>query len=456
MLLIPIAVNLFYHERNTISWIFCASPLTILAISLIYFSRKYSTTMYHRDAILIVSLSWVIIILLGSLPYLLIGQIGSFCDALFESSSGYTSTGLSIISDVEHLPKSILIYRALTQWIGGLGIIVLLVLILPTGANTKKIYDNETSVLDNELTAYSAKRLSYSILATYIALTISCACAYYLFGMLPFDAVCHSLTTVSTGGLSNYNDGFMHFQSTGLKCTAIIFMFIGGINFQIISSIFSFRRVTLHKNDEFKAYLAILGISAVLLMIFDKRPLDDLFQVVSIVTTTGYSLSANSMVIPPVYVLLTAMMLVGGCTGSTAGGIKVARVLIIFRSIRHHIEHMFRPRLVRALKMNHNVLSPDMVTNQVLMLCMHVVLIVSAMFTIATIQRSMDVSNIFSLTAASISNAGVILSEAQIGNIISPTKLILSGLMLLGRLEIYPILCLFLRSFWEERKRRSS
>ncbi|MDE6432244.1 MAG: TrkH family potassium uptake protein, partial [Opitutales bacterium] len=422
-----------------------------------YYSKGCCPTIHHRGAIFSVLLNWTVIIAFGTLPYLLIERSSSVCNSFFESVIGYTSTGLSVFQNVEKLSKSILFYRSLTQWVGGLGIIVLLTFLLPSGVCTKKLYDNETSVLDGELTAYSVKRISYGISMIYAALTLCCTLLFYKFGMSLFDAICHAFTTVSTGGLSTYNDGFMHFQSTGIKCTAIIFMLIGGTNFQVISSIFLFRRLVLKKNDEFKAYFIILGIMCGLILILNRHilhPIDGIFQVVSAVTTTGFS-ATNITMIPISYVLLLTMMLIGGCTGSTAGGVKIARLLVIFKSIRQQIELVFRPRLVRALRINNNVIDQDVVLNHTSIFCLHIILIATTVFIIGIIQPLLNTSSILAIVTASISNAGIIFEPSSLNDIASlhtSTKIILSLIMLLGRLEIYPILCIFLRSFWGKRK----
>lgn len=454
----PILTNLRFNENNVLAWIICAAIPMILSAGLLYYSRGYSQNIHHRDAIASILTSWITVMTVGSLPYLLVARMGSFCDAFFESVTGYTSTGWSIFQTVEQLPNSLLLYRALTQWIGGLGIIVLLVFAMPTGACTKKMYDNETSVLNNELTAYSAKRLSYIIPGIYGILTLSCALLFHFFGMSTFDAICHALTTVSTGGLSNHNEGFMYFQSVGIKCTAIIFMLIGGTNFQIISSIFSLKQTTLKRNDEFKAYIIICMIFSVILFVINKKTLsciDSIFQVVSLITTTGFSITDHTITLPVSYVLFFAAMLIGGCTGSTAGGIKIARILIVLKSIGQQIGRVFRPHLVCTLRINHNAIPQDMIINQLSLLCLYPILIILAILMIGLAQPLLDASGLLAIVTASLSNSGVVLG-GNIGNVAALhnfTKIILCFLMLLGRLEIYPIFFIFLYPFWRKRKR---
>ncbi len=466
ILLGPIIVSLIYHEKNTIQWLHCGIIAIIVALFLVKIIHKHNFMLYHRDAILIVVASWAAMIAIGSIPYLLIIPNCSFPNALFESISGYTSTGASIFNNVEQLPNSLLFYRAITQWIGGLGIVTLFALFLPLiGTNPKKLYSNETSLLENELADCSIKQVSYNIFITYITLTLFCIAAFYTFGMNLFDAICHTFTTVSTGGFTNYNDSFMNFQSCGVKFTAILFMIIGGTNFQIIVSIFTLRFSILKKNDEFKIYLLMIFIITILLIIGNilheaNTPIiDNIFQVISIMTTTGISTNNCTTILPTFQIIFITIMLIGGCTGSTSGGIKIARSAIIIKAIRQQIKRTFRPHLIHTIKINNNSLEQEIVSNQITLLCLHIILIIGSIFFITLIQSQLNLANIFSIVATSISNTGIIVGNTQsidFSNLHTLTKLILSLLMLLGRLEIYPILCLCTPSFWKIGTKKSS
>ncbi len=458
--ILPIITSLIYHEDNILKWIAYTIGFFSIACSLLFFSKSENFIIFHRDAILIVIMSWVTVILIGSLPYILFLDKCSLINALFESTSGYTSTGYSIFRNIEEFPKSLLIYRALTQWIGGLGIIVLFTFLLPfLGSNTKKLYSYETSFLDNELTAYSVKKISYNVFIIYTILTLSCVFTFYFFGMSAFDAICHAFTTVSTGGLSNYSDGFAHFDSPELKISAIVFMITGGVNFQVIAAILFFKHSFFKKNEETKFFLKIILVSVILISVINFLNginisiLDNIFQVASTITTTGFSVKNYNFFPSATCIIFITVMLFGGCTGSTAGGIKIARLIVIKKTILMQIEQMFHPHIIRTLKLNQENIEKSSVITQLSFVHLYLILILISIVLMSCIHPEINLKDICSIIISSSSNSGIIFTEIDITNISDISKVLLSVIMLLGRLEIYPILCLFTKTFWGTYKK---
>lgn len=460
-------VENIYEQQTILNWIYSACIPFILSIILFIISSGYNSTILYKDAILIVTVCWIGMTVIGMLPYMAILKDCSLSNAFFESASGYTSTGNSIFGNVEQLPKSILFYRALTQWIGGLGIIIFFVLFLPfLGANTKKLCSNEMSVMADELTSYTVKHIAYNILIIYSTLTILCAITFHLLGMNVFDSLCHTFTTVSTGGMSTYNNSFAHFQSSYIRLAAAIFMIIGGMNFQIISAIVTFRYAILKKNDEAKTYIFIIFLSTILILIIQKishtniSVIDGLFQIVSILTSTGFSTEDFVSWVPASHVIFIIIMMIGGCTGSTSGGIKVARIVVMFKLFAKQLEQTFRPRIVRTITINGNTLENHEVIDKISFICFYITILFISTLIISSIQPGISLKGALSAVLSSTSNAGIGLAEVGPSHDYSymhgGTKFLLGLLMLLGRLEIYPIICLFMPTFWRKHTLRTS
>ncbi|WP_434357753.1 TrkH family potassium uptake protein [Parasalinivibrio latis] len=427
-------------------------------------NRRYRQELKSRDGFLIVVLFWTVIGAAGSIPFLFSEQPQmSLTDALFESFSGLTTTGATVIVGLDTLPKAILFYRQLLQWFGGMGIIVLAVAILPVlGIGGMQLYRAEIPgpVKDSKMTpriAETAKALWY----IYLTLTLSCAGAYWLAGMSVFDALCHSFSTVAIGGFSTHDASIGYFNSPAINLITVVFLLISACNFSLHFAAFATggKHVWLYfKDPEFRAFVAIqlilLGVTFGILLnhqsydswfeAFDQA----IFQTVSISTTAGYTTTGFSewpLFLP---VLLLFASFIGGCAGSTGGGMKVIRILLLSLQGSRELKRLVHPRAVYIIKVGDKAL-PQQVVDAVWGFFSAYTL-VFAICMIALIATGMDELSAFSAVAATLNNLGPGLGEvaAHFGDVSDPAKWVLIISMLFGRLEIFTLLVLFTPTFW--------
>ncbi len=447
-------------------WITCVAIAVFLALCIYFPSRRAVAKLYKKEAMCVVGIGWLACAALGALPFMLILDC-SVADAFFESSSGITTTGASIFASVESLPKSVLFWRALSQWIGGLGVVVFFVGILSfLGAGGKILYSNEMGTNSAEMESARVQTGVSFIIRLYLVLSVLCMLLYRFFGMGWFDAACHMLATVSTGGFSNYNNSFGHFHSAPLEWIAVFFMFLGGVNFAVMLTLLRGRISRVWKNTELRWYvvivlLSVISISAILLD-FGKIGVSHLhdvirtaaFQVVSVMTTTGFCSTDFQTWAPLAHIILFALMLFGASSGSTAGGLKVARIALGTKSLLLNVEKSFRPHVVRTLRMNSHP-----VDEQESFLTENFIVLYFACFMVGILALSffeVDLSFEGCLTAVatSISNVGPGFAEvgpaSNFGFMTGASKILLALLMIMGRLEFYAILALFMPSLWRK------
>jgi len=417
----------------------------------------------NKDGFLIVTLFWVVLGTAGSLPFIFSQSIQlSFTDAVFEAMSGLTTTGATVISGLDGLPKSILFYRQQLQWLGGMGIIVLAMALLPMlGIGGMQLYRAESPgpVKDNKLVprlAETAKALWY----IYLTLTIVCAGAYWLVGMSLFDAVSHSFTTVAIGGFSTHDLSLGYFNNPAIDAVAILFMFIAGINFALHFTAWQRRTIGQYFSDpEFKFYsfiLASVSVVTVLVLYFSstyttifEATIKGVFQAVSIATTTGFTTADFStwpLFLP--YLLLYAAI-IGACAGSTGGGMKVIRILLIFKQGFREVQRLIHPKAIIPIKLGRNPV-PDRIIESVWGFFAVYVMAYMAML-LALLATGLDIITAFSAVGACINNLGPGLENVSLtyGYLPATAKWILCFAMLLGRLEVFTLLVLFTPMFWK-------
>ena len=459
-MLTPIIFSFIYNENNWDSF-FISFLITVLSGLLIWLpARQAGNELRLRDGFIVVALFWVVLGIFGASPlYLSNLPILSLTDAIFESISGLTTTGATIISGLDLLPKSVLFYRQQLQWLGGMGIIVLAVAVLPMlGVGGMQLYRAEAPgpIKDNKLTpriTETAKALWY----VYLALTILCSTSYYFAGMNAFDAISHAFSTVSIGGFSTHDLSIGYFNNSKIELIAVFFMIIAGANFSL--HFFSWRNKSLahYLNDqEFRAYLKILlAISTfVILTLFLNNFLDNkifitgLFQAVSITTTTGFTTAEFSSWPGAIPVVLILASFIGGSAGSTAGGIKVIRFLLIYKQGVREIKRLVHPNAEIPVKLGNNAVSYRVV--DAVWGFFSIYLIIFALMMIAMMMAGLDQVTAFSAVAATLNNLGPGLGEAANGFMGMPAiaKWIAIVGMLLGRLEIFTLLVLFTPTFW--------
>ena len=460
LLMLPgIGFSLYYDEDP---WPVLTSAVIamIIGASLFLSFSKQDQNIRKREGYLIVAISWIFMAGFGMLPYILSKEITTFADALFETMSGLTTTGASILTDIEVMPKGLLFWRSMTQWIGGLGIIVLTVAIFPLlGIGGIELFVAEspgpTSDKVHPRISETAKRLWY----VYVGLTLLAMLMYWAGGMTFFDAINHALTTLATGGFSTKNSSMAYYDSAFIQYTAIFFMFLAVTNFTVIyfGLIGKFKRVL--QSDEFKTYaFALIAIAVILYFPIAARGgvsnelafRNSLFQVVSLVTTTGFVSDDYTTYNEGVTFICFMLLFLGGSAGSTAGGIKFVRHLTFIKNSWLEFKRLVHPRAIVPL-----IINGDRVTGRIITHIMNFLLIYLLTFVLGSLVLSImgyDLLTSFGAVATSLGNVGPgigLVGPVNNFAFFSPAaKIFLSFIMLLGRLELFTILILFTPFFW--------
>jgi trk system potassium uptake protein len=412
----------------------------------------------RRDAYLTVTLSWLVIGLTGALPYLISGSISSVTDAVFESVSGFTTTGSSILVDIESLPKSILFWRSLTHWIGGIGIIVLVIVVMPSlHIGSYQLFTMESSL--QEKIQVKIKSVGKRLLLIYIVLTVAEVLLLLLGKMDLYESICHAFGTVATGGFSPKNTSLSGY-SPYIQYVVMIFMVLAGTNFAIHYYLFKRDFGRVKENEEIRFYLLTiltLGI-AIASILFYRMDMpvelslrESFFQVISIVTCTGYA-TADYMVWPEyAWLIIFFAMFLGGCTGSTSGGIKMIRHLLLLKNIGKTFREMIHPNAIIPLRLNKSSLNES--TNNSIIGFIFAYFMIFVVGSIVLILLRVDIKTACSSVATCMAGIGPgIGTVGPVGNfahLSDAVKLILSFLMIIGRLEIYTVLILFSGAFWK-------
>ena len=462
-LLPPAGLALLFQD-GTWPAFFIAFLITIFCGLACWFpTHNNKADLRTRDGFLIVTLFWTVLGLFGCIPFLMAdGMDMSFTDALFESVSGLTTTGATVLSGLDELPKSILYYRQQLQWLGGMGIVAIAVAILPMlGIGGMQLYKAESPgpVKDNKLLP-RVTETAKALLFLYVTLTALCAIAYYIAGMDAFDAITHSYTTVAIGGFSTHDASIGYFQSPAIEMIAVFFMIISGINFALHFLALRSRSLKNYWPDtELKFYLFLLlcisTITIAVLIASDTYLASDaflkgLFAVVSISTTTGFT-SADFSAWPNFLpFLLFYMAIIGSCAGSTGGGMKVIRIVLIIKQGFRELERLIHPNAVIPVKLGNNKV-PDRVIESVW--GFFSVYVMAYMFMLlALLATGLDITTAFTAVGASINNLGPGLGEVAetYGNMPVSSKWVLCLGMLLGRLEVFTLLVLLTPNFWRD------
>ena len=458
-----LAWSITYLESVTMP-ILLAAVLTIACGLLLSSFYSPNDTINFKEGFILVSLGWVVVSLFGTLPYLFSGYLTSFADAFFETVSGFTTTGASVITDVEVWPRGLLFWRSLTQWLGGMGIISLFVAVMANlGTRAKQLFESEVPGPVSDNISPRIRETARKLWIAYVALSACCAIALCFFGMNLFDALCHTFTALSTGGFSTKNASIAFYASAQIEWTIIISMFVGGINFAL--HFFSFKNrnpLVYWKNAEFRLYAGIILAASLLVFLSLGGPWQSagwgdslraaFFQIVSIVTTTGFATADYNFWPHTAMVLLLLMMFVGGSSGSTGGGIKPGRYLIILKRSSIELKKMVHPRGVFALQFGDRIIKEDLLLNVLQFFFLYIIF--AALGMIYLTSQGLDILSSLTAAASCLGNIGPgmnLVGPLQNYAFISDSsKYVLSVLMLVGRLEIYPLLVLFLPAFWQE------
>jgi len=457
-MMIPIIVQFLYNEID--SSFFGASIITIIFGTLFFLSNlDHQKKLSLQQAFLLTALSWLSIAIFGSLPFFFSNVNFSFTNAFFESMSGITTTGSTIISNLESMPKGILLWRAILQWLGGIGIIVMAITLMPImnvgGMQLFKISNNESS----EKVLPKSKEVALRLIYIYTTLTILCALSYKFLGMNFFDSLTHSMTTIATGGFSNYNDSIGFFNSFSIEISAMFFIILGSLPFIVYIKFLSGNKKIFFSDIQIKTFLKIIFFSIIVLMIYLSMSNSEnlslraiFFNVISILTGTGYVNAQFDNWGGFSLILFLVLMFIGGCAGSTTCGVKIFRIQILYSFISNQIKKIIYPKGIFVLKYDQNIINNKFVSSIISFIYLY--LVVFFVLAILLSLTGLDFITSISGAATSISNVG-----PGLGSIIGPngnfsslpdiSKWILTLGMILGRLELFAILVLFLPSFWK-------
>jgi trk system potassium uptake protein TrkH len=466
-MLVSLGVEAFFGEAGAIAGHAFSFLITATFASFLYLvAGRRPQRIFRKEALAVVGLGWILASLFATLPYLFILEGVDFFDALFEAVSGLTTTGASVFGNLESWPRGLLFWRSLTQWMGGLGVVVFFVALLGSlGASARFLFAREAPSEAKDLEVERIQSGALRILYLYLGLTFACVVAYTALGMSVFDAVNHAFTTLSSGGFSTRSASFAAFDSAALEAVAIVFMLLATVNFLVLLRVLGPQRKRVLENTEVPVFLALVfgGVVSVFLLhlLNDAHvgwwtPLrQSAFNVVSIATTTGYATADFADVsrwTPGVQTVLLILMLIGGCSGSTAGGLKVARLIIGLRTALAHIERSFRSHVIRPLRINNRPVDPevqDTVTSYIVLLFFIWIISWLAM---AFLEPDLSFRGGISAATSCLFNIGPGFAEigpTELYDFMQPlTKVYLSVLMIMGRLELFAILVLFTPSLW--------
>ena len=460
-MLIPFFVQFIYGEENN-TFLASASVTTFIGILLVLTNLEENRKLNLQQAFLLTTLSWLSIAVFGSIPFLLSDLNLSFVDSFFESMSGITTTGSTIITYLDNAPKSILIWRSILQWLGGVGVIVMAITILPLlnvgGMQLFRMENLDTT----EKILPRTREITLIISIIYLSLTIICGAAYWFVGMNIFDSIAHSMTTIATGGFSTYSDSIGYFQNPRIEIVSIIFIILGSLPFIAYVKFFKGEKKIFFKDSQIKGLLYILFFSTLLMLVYlmlnnkTYNLLENLristFNVVSILSGTGYVTADFSSwgKFPLIFFLF--LMFIGGCAGSTTCGIKIFRFQILGHFVINQIKKLVYPRGIFTIKYNNEKITNTFIYSIItfVFLYLFIFFILAALLSV----NGLDFITAISGSASAISNVGpglgdIIGPEGNFSNLPSFSKLSLSLGMLLGRLELFAVLVLFFPSFWK-------
>jgi len=451
LLLAPLIVAV-YSGESVMPFVYSIVLSVAVGLALVAVKPE-SDLIRFKESFAIVGLGWLIVSIIGAIPYIVIGL--NAVDAFFESISGFTTTGASIVDKPEELPKSILFWRAMTQWIGGIGIVMLFLLIFPTMAKGV-VFQAEYPGITLSKIKPRIRDTAIRLYGIYVLLTVFEIVLLCLLGIPVFDAITHAFTTLSTGGYSTHSESIAYFKNPSVEFVIMLFAFLGGMNFSIHYYILH-RNFRVLRDVEFRIYLSIVLIATAVIAILNLEKYDlynslrySSFQVISILTTTGYTTADFDEWSSGAKILLLILMFIGGCSGSTAGGMKVIRMYVLMKYAIHQILRSAEPKVIKVIKYGETALRKEVVESVVAFFILY--LFVFTISVIALALHGYDFTTSISAVAACLGNVGPGMGLAGASETYSHfpnlVKLILCLDMWIGRLEIYTVLALFIPKFW--------
>jgi trk system potassium uptake protein len=462
MMSLGLIFSYVYDEPDKLALILSSSITFLSGLTIFFINKKVDYQVINkRDGFVIVSSTWVVISLFGTLPFLLSGTIDNFTDAFFETMSGFTTTGATVLTDIESVSKGVLYWRSVTQWIGGMGVIVLALAIMPIlGIGGMQLFIAEvpgpTKDKLHPRIAETAKRLW----GIYVLLTAVQALLLYAGGLDVFESVCHAFTTMATGGFSTRNESIAAF-SPYLQYVITVFMFLAGTSFVLHYYALHLRFRKVWESEEFRTYFRIISVAtifiAISLILTSDEPLwkafrDAVFQTVSITTTTGFITADYLQWQPFIWFLIFMLMFTGGCAGSTGGGIKIVRQLLLFKNSRLELLRLIHPKAVVPVRLNTRAIPENIIYNVLAFFIIYFLIFVFASLFMSML--GLDFYTSIGSVAASLGNIGPGIGSVgpvdHYAFLPGAGKWLLSFLMLIGRLELFTVLVLFSAAFWKK------
>ncbi|NQU54260.1 MAG: TrkH family potassium uptake protein [Bacteroidetes bacterium] len=461
-MLLALAVSLIYGESDTYSFLISSGICVSLGGIIALLTNGANKDIGKREGFIIVALVWIVFSFFGTLPYILSNSIPNFTNAFFETMSGFTTTGSSILDDIEALPHGILFWRSLTQWLGGMGIIVLSLAILPVfGIGGMQLFVAEVPGPAPDKISPRIRQTAKTLWVIYLGFTITETVLLWIGGMSFYDAICHSFTTMATGGFSTKQASVAYWSSPFIQYVIIVFMFFAGTNFTLSYLALKGKFKSVFKDEEFRYYwIFVLGFTIIIffgLLITSQLGVeqafrDALFQVVSIITTTGFATADYLLWTPFLTIIIFGLFFFGGSAGSTGGGIKIMRIVLLIKNSYYELRRLIHPHAIIPVKFNKRSVDTKIITNVLAFFMLY--FIIFAVSTVFFTLIEPDMESAMGAVATSLGNIGPGLGSVgpaeNFNHISSIGKWFLSFLMLLGRLELFTILVLFSPSFWKQ------
>lgn len=461
-MMLGIPFSIYYGDNDIIALVACGLGTSFIGLMLVLTTRDHKKEIYKRDGYIMVSLTWIMMALFGAIPFVVHGAIPSYTDAFFETMSGFTTTGASILNNIEELPHGLLFWRSMTQWLGGMGVIVLSIAILPMlGIGGMQLFVAEVPGPTKDKIHPRVRETAKRLWGIYVLFTLVETGLLLIGGMNLFDAVNHSFTTMATGGFSTKQASIAAYDSPFIHYVMIIFMFIAGTNFTLHYHLLHKNFKVFTQNDEFKFYLKLIGTVTIVVIAglfisqysgVEKTFRDALFQTISIITTTGYVTADYELWGPFFQVLFFLLLFTGGSAGSTGGGIKMVRHFVLIKNSFSELKRLIHPRAVIPVRFNKGTIASDIISNVLAFFLFYIFIFILGTLVMSLI--GMDFLSAIGASATSLGNVGpgigTVGPTLNFANVPEIGKWVLSFLMLMGRLELFTVLIIFSPAFWQK------
>lgn len=461
LMLTGLPFSIYYESGDALALLISAFIAILIGLPLLLLTRRGDKGIRKREGYLIVALGWLTMVTISMLPFLVSGVLSNVTDAFFETMSGMTTTGASVLTDIEATPKGILYWRSLTQWIGGMGIIVLTVAIFPLlGIGGIELFVAEAPGPTSDKLHPRIQETAKRLWLIYVALTALLTVLLYISGMTFYDAINHAFTTMATGGFSTKNASMAYFDVPQIQYIITFFMFMAGTNYTVIYLGLNGKFKRVWQSDEYRVYLFLVAFLTIIITIsvmkhsgngLEQSFRDSIFQIVSLITTTGFVSADYTQWSPGLTMTFFIIMFIGACAGSTSGGIKLVRHYVFFKNSILEFKRIVHPRAIVPVKLNGNVVSGRIRTHIIIFLLLYLFFFVLGSIVLSIL--GLDFLTAIGATATSLGNVGPGIGDVgPVDNFAwlpANVKWVLTFLMLLGRLELFTILVLFSPYFWK-------